>query len=200
MHVSPQLQIELTATSEGLTAMSRSHLTWPGWRIYPFCNTRIEWIRQVFDWTTISKLSQRHIKAGASHTSTHLVKPECISVTAMTTTIVSDIKTSGQARLHIGDHNEHHDHRYYGDESQLSPAERQRAREDAIFSSLYFTDMSARERAIDSPYDDTFSWIFDEKVTERERWDKRDICNLMSRWLEYEDGMFFIVGKAGSGK
>jgi hypothetical protein len=86
----------------------------------------------------------------------------------MNTTIVSGINTSGQARLHIGDHNEHHDHRYYGDESQLSPAERQRAREDAILSSLYFADMSARERAIESPDDDTFSWIFDEQVTERE--------------------------------
>jgi hypothetical protein len=122
----------------------------------------------------------------------------------MNTTIVSGINTSGQARLHIGDqvHNEHHDHRYYGDESQLSPAERQRAREDAILSSLYFTDMSAREQAIDSPCDDTFGWIFDERVTKHEEYThyQEDICNLMSRWLEHEHGMFFIVGKAGSGK
>jgi energy-coupling factor transporter ATP-binding protein EcfA2 len=113
---------------------------------------------------------------------------------------VSDIHTSGQARLHIGDNNQHHDHHYYGDESQLSLAERQRQREDAILSSLYFTDMNARERAIDSPCDDTFGWIFDEKVTERVLYRVKDIRNLMSRWLEHEHGMFLIVGKAGSGK
>jgi energy-coupling factor transporter ATP-binding protein EcfA2 len=113
---------------------------------------------------------------------------------------VSDIHTSGQARLHIGDNNEHHDHYYYGDESQLSLAERQRQREDAILSSLYFADMNARERTIDSPCDDTFGWIFDEQITEREHYREKEICNLMSRWLEHEHGMFFIVGKAGSGK
>jgi hypothetical protein len=120
----------------------------------------------------------------------------------MSTTIVSGINTSGQSRLHIGDHNEHHEHRHYADESQLSPTERQRAREDAILSSLYFTEMSARERAIDSPCKDTFGWIFDERVTERETdtYHKRGIFNLMSRWLKHEHGMFFIVGKAGSGK
>jgi hypothetical protein len=113
---------------------------------------------------------------------------------------ISGIDTSGQARLHIGHHNEHHDHRHYADESQLSPAERQRAREDAILFSLYFIDMSARERWIDSSCNDTFNWIFDERVTEREGYRKKDICNLMSRWLKQEAGMFFIVGKAGSGK
>jgi energy-coupling factor transporter ATP-binding protein EcfA2 len=119
----------------------------------------------------------------------------------MNTTIVSGINTYGQARLHIGDHNEHHDHRYYGDESQLPPTERQRAREDAILSSLYFTDMNARERAIDSPCDGTFGWIFDKKVREREPdYGPKDVCNLLSKWLEYEHGIFFIVGKAGSGK
>jgi hypothetical protein len=112
---------------------------------------------------------------------------------------ISGVDTSGQARVHIGHHNEYHDHRY-GDESQLSHAERQRAREDAILSSLYFTDMSTREQAIDSPCDGTFGWIFDNKVTELERRNKKDVCNLMSRWLEHEQGMFFIVGKAGSGK
>ena len=113
---------------------------------------------------------------------------------------ISNLKISDQARVHVGHLNEYHDHRYYGDESQLSPAERQRAREDAILSSLYFTDMSVRERAIDSPYGDTFGWIFDAQVTERESYYEEDVCNLMSRWLEHEHGIFFIVGKAGSGK
>jgi hypothetical protein len=135
---------------------------------------------------------------------------------------VSGIDTSGQARVHIGPHNEYHDHQHYGDESQLSPIERQKAREDAILSSLYFTDMSQRERAIDSPCDGTFGWIFNEKFEEQRfyykdttsgwgfdpdwepQWKhhhhKRLACNLMSRWLKYENGMFFVVGKAGSGK
>jgi energy-coupling factor transporter ATP-binding protein EcfA2 len=106
---------------------------------------------------------------------------------------ISGIDISGQARVHIG-------HNHYGDESRLSLAERQRAREDAILSSLSYTDMSARERAIDRPCDDTFNWIFDEQVTERERHYENEICNLMSRWLDHEHGMFSIVGKAGSGK
>jgi hypothetical protein len=115
--------------------------------------------------------------------------------------IISDIDTSGQARVHIGHHNnEYHQHHNYGDESQLPLAERQRAREDAILSSLSFADMSARERAIDSPCGNTFNWIFNDRVTEQEHRHKEDIRNLMSRWLEHEHGMFFIVGKAGSGK
>jgi hypothetical protein len=115
--------------------------------------------------------------------------------------IISDIDTSGQARVHFGhNNNEYHEHHHYGDESQLSLVERQRAREDAILSSLSFPDMSARERDIKGPCDDTFNWIFDEQVKERERSYEKDICNLMSRWLEHEHGMFFIVGKAGSGK
>jgi energy-coupling factor transporter ATP-binding protein EcfA2 len=118
---------------------------------------------------------------------------------------VSGIDTSDQARVHIGHHNEYHEHRHYVDELQLSPAERQKAREDATLSSLYFTVMNARERAIDIPCNDTFSWIFDQRVTERRVTERepfyyRDVCNLMSRWLEHEHGLFFIVGKAGSGK
>ena len=114
---------------------------------------------------------------------------------------ISNLNTSDQARVHIGHHNEYHDHRYYGDESQLSPAERQEAREDAILSSLSFANMNARERVIDSPCNDTFGWIFDEQVIERESfYYQKQIRNLMSRWLGHEHGMFFIVGKAGSGK
>jgi energy-coupling factor transporter ATP-binding protein EcfA2 len=115
--------------------------------------------------------------------------------------IISDIDTSGQARVHIGhNNNEYHQHHHYGNESQLPLAERQRAREDDLLSSLAFTNMSARERDIESPCDDTFNWIFDEQVKERERYYEKDARNLMSRWLEREHGMFFIVGKAGSGK
>jgi len=113
---------------------------------------------------------------------------------------VSGIDTSDHARVQIGHSYQHHDHHYYGDDSLVSPAERQRARGDAILSSLSFSDMSARERTIDKPCDDTFNWIFDEQVTERELYYKQEIRNLMSQWLEHENGMFFIAGKAGSGK
>ena len=60
--------------------------------------------------------------------------------------------------------------------------------------------MSGREGDIGKPCDDTFDWIFEEQVTVQGRYHENDICNLMSRWLEHEHGMFFIVGKAGSGK
>lgn len=113
---------------------------------------------------------------------------------------VSGIDTSDHARVHVGHSYQHHDYHYYGDESLMSPAERQRAREDAILSSLSFSDMSARKRTIDKPCDDTFNWIFDEQVTVRHRYYQEEFRNLMSRWLEYEHGMFFIAGKAGSGK
>jgi hypothetical protein len=60
--------------------------------------------------------------------------------------IISGIDTSDQARVHIGhNNNEYHEHHHYGDESQPSVAERQRAREDAILLSLSFPEMSARE-------------------------------------------------------
>lgn len=111
------------------------------------------------------------------------------------------IYTSDNAQVHVGHNNyEQNVYNYYGDESHLSLAERQKAREDAILASLSFPEMSGRERAIDEPCDDTFDWIFEEQVTERERYCENDICNLMSRWLEHEHGMFFIVGNAGSGK
>jgi len=174
MHAPPQLQLELTAASETFWAGSDE-------MILPSCSSR---------------------ESGIDKSSTEpsrIVEQQSMSVPHGSWRI-SDTTASGQARVHIGHHNEYHDHRYYGHESQLSLAERQRAREDAILSSLYFTDMSARERAIDSSYNDTFGWIFDEQVTERQSYYERNICISMSRWLEHEYGMFFIVGKAGSGK
>jgi energy-coupling factor transporter ATP-binding protein EcfA2 len=113
---------------------------------------------------------------------------------------ISGIDTSDHARVQIGHSYQHNYHHYYGDESLMSPVERKAAREDAVLSSLSFPDMSARERTIDKPCDDTFNWIFDERVTVRQRYYRKEFCILMSRWLEHENGMFFIAGKAGSGK
>jgi hypothetical protein len=57
----------------------------------------------------------------------------------------------------------------------------------AIIDSLRFQDMHLRKDAIPLTYRKTFEWIFDEKHRFRS-------------WLELGNGMFWISGKAGSGK
>ena len=62
------------------------------------------------------------------------------------------------------------------------------ATESQILASLDFQQIHMRQDLITEPYSDTFTWIFD-----------RDATNFKS-WLEHESGIFWISGKAGSGK
>jgi hypothetical protein len=62
------------------------------------------------------------------------------------------------------------------------------ATEHHILDSLYFPQMPMRQEAIRQTYSDTFSWIFDEDSTD------------FRSWLQQDSGIFWVRGKAGSGK
>src|ERR1700761_6228839 len=57
----------------------------------------------------------------------------------------------------------------------------------SILQSLYFKQMKERRSSIPEAHSKTFEWIFDD-LTEFEK------------WLQSANGMFWIAGKAGSGK
>ena len=62
------------------------------------------------------------------------------------------------------------------------------ATEQQILDGLYFPQMQMREEAIKETYSDTFTWIFNDETTE------------FKSWLEHDTGIFWVRGKAGSGK
>ncbi|KAI1101033.1 hypothetical protein F4804DRAFT_24420 [Jackrogersella minutella] len=57
-----------------------------------------------------------------------------------------------------------------------------------ILESLRFTEMPYRHDNIRETHGDTYSWIFDENES------------LLANWLAHQDGIFWVNGKAGSGK
>lgn len=57
-----------------------------------------------------------------------------------------------------------------------------------ILESLRFTEMPYRHDNIRETHHDTYSWIFDEKESP------------LAEWLTSQDGLFWVNGKAGSGK
>lgn len=115
---------------------------------------------------------------------------------------VTGITASDQARLHIGHHIKNNvENHVYLHESQLSPAERSRLREDALLSSLVFDGMTDRERAVSDTCEHTFEWAFEEKLRRKDYYYEYVAgSNPLPVWLSRENGMFFITGKAGSGK
>jgi hypothetical protein len=62
-----------------------------------------------------------------------------------------------------------------------------------LLSSLHYDEMADRVGTVSDAHDSTFRWIFDEPE-EEQSW-----ANL-GRWLESEDQLYWITGKAGSGK
>lgn len=107
----------------------------------------------------------------------------------------SDITVSDQARLHVG-HNIANN--YYVDTSQLPPGQLQKLKEDAILSSLAFPEMNAR--VPDKSCEGTYDWIFDNEVITSGDYNQNEVPNLLPTWLAENGGVFFISGKAGSGK
>ncbi|KAK5740662.1 hypothetical protein LTR17_004467 [Elasticomyces elasticus] len=57
-----------------------------------------------------------------------------------------------------------------------------------VLDSLAFGQMHSRHQQIQKEYPKTFSWAFDGSV------------NKLPTWLEHQDGIFWLSGKAGSGK
>jgi hypothetical protein len=66
--------------------------------------------------------------------------------------------------------------------------------ENAVLSALYFRKMDIREAEVREAYTDTCSWIFQDPEKHQMPW------NNFRRWLESENGCYWIQGKPGSGK
>ena len=61
-----------------------------------------------------------------------------------------------------------------------------------LLDSLYDRDMNARRNQIEKRHTDTFSWVFSEEI--QRPWDS------FTEWLSSKDSIYWISGKAGSGK
>ena len=71
---------------------------------------------------------------------------------------------------------------------KLLEASSEMSKANCILSSLRFQDHDLRESKIDLAHFDTCRWIFDEDITP------------FARWLKDSEGVFWLSGKAGSGK
>lgn len=65
---------------------------------------------------------------------------------------------------------------------------------EQILNCLRFREMAAREATVTDAYHQTFEWIYDEPQGGTLRWDS------FIKWLRYGSGLYWINGKAGSGK
>ncbi|KAI1859909.1 uncharacterized protein JN550_011828 [Neoarthrinium moseri] len=63
-----------------------------------------------------------------------------------------------------------------------------------FLSTLRWPEMNSRENSIESPSLDTVQWIFGENLKES------DVRKSFRQWLQSADALFWIRGKAGSGK
>lgn len=70
----------------------------------------------------------------------------------------------------------------------------QQEKRQRILESLYFKDMHARQEEVHDAYEETFKWVFDQNSRDNMAWDS------LTKWLERENGIYWINGKAGSGK
>ena len=66
--------------------------------------------------------------------------------------------------------------------------------EKAILSSFEFPNMSYRHEAVASAHARTFEWIFDDSDGNQTPWDN------FSEWLQHRNHVYWITGKAASGK
>lgn len=112
----------------------------------------------------------------------------------------SHITVSDHARLQIGHSFTSY---YHGDTSQLPPEQLQRLKEEAVLLSLAFPEMSVREASVQDTCEGTFEWIFEETGTKAHStyhsYTETAHKPFLS-WLSDHGGVFFISGKAGSGK
>jgi hypothetical protein len=84
----------------------------------------------------------------------------------------------------------------------LDPAGRQAERQDAIKAKfeaaivdrLYFSHMTERQDEVADAHEQTFSWIFTDHPSKGKSWDN------FATWLAESDNLYWINGKAGSGK
>ncbi|KAH8759110.1 hypothetical protein F5882DRAFT_366438, partial [Hyaloscypha sp. PMI_1271] len=68
----------------------------------------------------------------------------------------------------------------------------QQVQRQQLLDGLYDRDMNARRNQIEKRHTDTFSWVFSEEI--QRPWDS------FTEWLSSKDSIYWISGKAGSGK
>ncbi|KAK4033781.1 hypothetical protein C8A01DRAFT_39751 [Parachaetomium inaequale] len=79
-------------------------------------------------------------------------------------------------------------------ESKLNvTSDRSCALRTQLLSSLYYDEMGDRVGTVSEAHDSTFRWIFDEPGQDRPWTD-------LGKWLQSDDQLYWITGKAGSGK
>jgi hypothetical protein len=66
--------------------------------------------------------------------------------------------------------------------------------QDAIFQSIQYPSMTDRYEDIVEAYPKIFEWAFHDPTEEQLPWSN------ISRWLELENGIYWVNGKAGPGK
>lgn len=69
----------------------------------------------------------------------------------------------------------------------LSPSRKEKIQKRFLLQ-LYYSSMQARESSIAEAHEKTFRWLFD------------DSSSSFKKWLQSEDQLYWITGKAGSGK
>ncbi|KAK7408873.1 hypothetical protein QQX98_008934 [Neonectria punicea] len=69
-----------------------------------------------------------------------------------------------------------------------------RSAEQRILNSLYFRYMTDRYETVRPPHKETYQWIFCDPVAAEKPWDD------FLAWLQGDGGIYWICGKAGSGK
>jgi hypothetical protein len=108
------------------------------------------------------------------------------------------INISGNARVHLGD-NVNGDQRAGGSAS----------RADALLEWLHYPRMTSRKESVKDTHSDTFQWILESEGLESGLDHGRPIPGRpipgrsnpgFRAWLEHGDGIYWVAGKAGSGK
>ena len=97
-----------------------------------------------------------------------------------------NINISGNATVVVGDVVQHHSSRIDPAQARL-PQARQR-----LIESLTYLEMNQRISDIAEEYEGTFEWVFDDFISSS--------CDSLGEWLRGDEGVFWIHGKAGSGK
>jgi hypothetical protein len=75
-----------------------------------------------------------------------------------------------------------------------------------ILKSLAFSDMCARYEAVADAHEQTYRWIFDSKIDDKDDKDDKNYLvkaaarDALHSWLSAGTGIFHISGKLGSGK
>jgi hypothetical protein len=133
-----------------------------------------------------SKIDSQTITIEGLHTETRaLVEREAKKTRA-------DIVDAIKASKLVGVEYQHNDNSVTSHHPPASAEDLQT--QDIILQTLRFPTMNDRYEAIEDAHAKTCNWIFEELDGDEKQWDS------FSRWLQSSDSIYWISGKAGSGK